>query len=117
MKIFSWIKRLKKDLDTETYKSVAQSKKNRRRIERSLVSRLRILGFILLGFSILFLFYAFTYSPSETLLMAASQAEEAICEEFLPHETLNFFIVSGIFLILAAACIFTSWKQSQDRGK
>jgi magnesium-transporting ATPase (P-type) len=114
MKIFSWIRRLKKELDKESIKDLSKNKKNRRRIERSLLSRLRILGFILLGFSVLFLFYALTYSPTETILIAAEDPGNGFCKEFLAHETLNFFIVSAIFFILGLACVLTFWKQNKQ---
>ncbi len=117
MKISSWIKRLKKDLDKETAKDQSKNKKNRRRIERSLLSRLKVLGFILLGFSALFLFYAFTYSPTETILIATDLPGDGFCKEFLAHETLNFFIVSGIFFIIGAACVLISWQQSKEQSK
>jgi|GEM_PF-1789694 len=117
MKISSWIKRLKKDLDKETAKNQSKNKKNRRRIERSLLSRLKVLGFILLGFSIVFLFYAFIYSPSETVLIATEDTGDGFCKEFLAHETLNFFIVSAIFFIIGLACVLISWKQSKEQSK
>jgi magnesium-transporting ATPase (P-type) len=117
MKISSWIKRLKKDLDKATAKDLSKNKKNKRRIERSLLSRLKVLGFILLAFSILFLFYAITDSTSETVLIATEAPREGFCKEFLAHETLNFFIVSAIFFIIGLSCVLTSWKRSKEPSK
>ncbi len=117
MKISSWIDRIKKDLAKRVSKDEAFKKKNRRLIERILLHRLRILGFILLGFSILFFFYALTHSPSEEVTAAASKAEvlstDFFSEECSPHDTFNFFSVSAIFALVGASCLMTSWKHSK----
>lgn len=80
-------------------------------LEKQLLGRLKFLGLVLLAFALVAL--AFDYLPdfSDDVYLLEEEIEE------LP--ALNSFLVSGVFGLIGALCLFIAWKktkrlQSQD---
>jgi Ca2+/Na+ antiporter len=96
------------------------------KIEKSLLGRLKKLGFVMLLFSACFLSYAFfvypspmddgVITPQERTLSSGitNTTQEMDEEELLAEETLNFFAVSLVFAAIGIACIVIAWKRQQD---
>ncbi|MBX9922975.1 MAG: hypothetical protein K2Y01_02580 [Rhabdochlamydiaceae bacterium] len=93
---------------------------NRFKLEKILWKRLKVLGYVLLGFSVLFLTYAFAIIFWEEDLDILPIQEESVTEchhveeEPLAHETLNFFLIASVFVCVGTACLLTARKRNQS---
>ena len=77
-------------------------------VEKQLVSRLKVLGGILVVFALIALVY--NNVPS----FALDELDEEIARELEEQpEPLNPFFVSSIFGIVGAGCLFISWKKKK----
>lgn len=92
--------------------------KNKRVMELRLLSRLKIVGYILCFFGGSWFFYAMTYSLPE----AQSPLEELAFEEsgFSPNQftsegVLNFFFVAILFILLGLLCLFFTHRHIKKR--
>lgn len=90
---------------------------NRFKMEKTLWERLKYLGYVLLGFSVLFFAYALLSTPyHEQTDPVTIQQEQTLSsfeddEELLVEETLNFFIISIIFAFMGSICLFGAKKR------
>jgi len=108
---------------SEMPKNLKKKKASRKAINKALLLRLKILGFILLAFAFLFFSYALKTPPVEEPIYSFSKTEELGAgfpdvvdfEEDSAENTLNFYAISGVFLTLGAACFLTSWRQSKKK--
>ncbi len=94
-----------------------RSPMNRFKMEKTLWERLKFLGYILWGFSLLFFAYALLITPyKEHTDPIAIQQEQPLSsfegeQELLAEETLNFFIISIIFAFMGTLCLFAAKKR------
>lgn len=95
------------------------SRMNRFKTEKTLWNRLTILGYILLGFSFLSLVYAVAllfHQNDEELYAEQNTSTEVLNneEECLADETLNFFVISAIFVSVGVTCLVTVRKKQSE---
>jgi len=103
----------------------SKKKEERSAINKALLLRLKILGFILLVFAFLFFSYALTNPPVDEPVYSFARTEELgagfpdidTFEEISAKDTLNFFAISGVFFTLGVTCVLTSWRQSKKTKK
>lgn len=75
-----------------------------------LIKRLKILGFILLFFSIIALgHYFFPLVTSEIDLL-----EKEIAQELEEPEPLHPLLISSVFSVVGMSCLVISWKKKKD---
>ena len=100
-------------------------------VEKQLIPRLSLLGWILLFFGVCSLIYGFYVHPLpsidnfipetekqiESLSLEVEQIESDIAKIVTPEEIFNFYIVSVIFAGLGLFCLFTSWKKGHLLSK
>ena len=106
-------------------KSSKRKKEKPSAINKALLLRLKILGFILLVFAFLFFSYALTTPPVDEPVYSFSRTEEVgagfpdieTFEEASAKDTLNFYAISGVFFTLGVTCILTSWRQKKKHSK
>ncbi len=106
-------------------KKPRSKKKEQSVINKALLVRLKILGFILLVFAFLFFSYALTNPPVDEPVYSFSQVEEVgagfldieTFEDASAKDTLNFYAISGVFFTLGVTCVLTSLRQGMKRKK
>ena len=79
------------------------------KIEKQLIRRLKILGFLLIFFAAATHFYRFIPTAVDELDML----EEEIVLELDNPPPLNPFFVSSVFAIVGASCLLISWKKNK----
>ncbi len=92
-------------------------------IERVLLTRLKVIGSILCGLSVVSLTYALSHHFSENheeefeALTGISLQEDSLYPDISPHEAFNFFIVALVFLSIGFLCFYFSWKRTKSLQK
>ncbi len=79
-------------------------------VEKQLVSRLKVLGCILLVFALIALFYNVIPSFSDEVDELDEEIAMELEEEPAP---LNIFFVSTVFGVVGGGCLFISWKKKK----
>ena len=82
------------------------------RVEKQLISRLKLLGCILLVFSLAALFYNLIFSGSDEIDALEKEIAQELEEE--QPEPLNPFFVSTVFSIVGTGLLLISWKKKKD---
>ncbi len=103
------------------------SKEQKLKLELSLIPRLRLMGMIMLLFSIISLSYAFLYqsAPQDDGIVTVEEitgssgltvvsTESSDDANFSPHDYMNFFAVSLLFTGIGIACLLTAWKKNKQ---
>lgn len=80
-------------------------------VEKKLLSRLKVLGCILLVFSAGAPFYNLIFNASDEI--AALEKEIAMELEEEPPEPLNLFFVSTVFCLVGTGLLLISWKKKK----
>jgi hypothetical protein len=80
-------------------------------VEKQLISRLKMLGCILLVFSLAALFYNLVFSGSDEV--DALEKEIAMELEEEQPEPLNPFFVSTVFSVVGTGILLISWKKKK----
>jgi len=81
-------------------------------VEKQLIGRLKVLGCIMLVFSLGALFYNPIFSAADEV--AALEKEIAMELEERPPEPLNPFFVSAVFCAVGIGILFISWKKKKN---
>jgi hypothetical protein len=84
-------------------------------IERGLLPRLQVLGFILLGFGLIAFTWAVLYSPYPPPLEDLLDEKEAsLGMPVSEPKRLNFFAVSAIFTTVGLSCLVFVKRRSKE---
>ena len=94
-------------------------RKKKMHIERLLLSRLKIMGYILCIFSLAWFLYALvtSYTGPDSLLQEFALQQDSLGIDFVegsPHEVLNFFLIALLFFFLGILCFFISRKRNKS---
>jgi hypothetical protein len=79
---------------------------DKKQIEHQLIGRLKILGWMLLGFSLVAFVYSFFPEAEET--------EEELVAEFSEPPPLNMIVVTVALASVGAGCVAIAWKKKTD---
>jgi len=79
-------------------------------IEKQLLGRLKILGCILLLFSLCALFYNMIFSSPDEIEILEKEIAEELDD---PPEPLNPFFVSTVFSIVGTGLLVISWRKKK----
>ncbi len=80
-------------------------------VEKQLIGRLKILGCILLVFSLGALFYNLIFSGSDEVAALEKEIAQELEEE--QPEPLNPFFVSTVFSVVGTGILLISWKKKK----
>ncbi|HEX2578794.1 MAG TPA: hypothetical protein VHK67_00120 [Rhabdochlamydiaceae bacterium] len=83
---------------------------NNPQLEKQLLGRLKILGCILLVFSVGALFYNMIFDSSDEVEILEKEIAEELED---PPEPLNPFFVSTVFTIVGTGLLVISWKKKK----
>jgi len=90
---------------------------DRSQIEKKLIPRLKVLGIMLLFFSLIAFSYSFFPSSSEDI------AENELSLDFAEPPPMNMYLVAAAFCSVGATCITIAWRKKNafkdsdsDRG-
>lgn len=106
-------------MEAEKENLVSQSHLNKA-LEKQLFRRFKMLGFVLMTFSVCSLLYAALSPPFEPLpIDSLITPEEMELSSGLsplepnPKEVLNFYVISGIFALIGVSCILYAWRRKE----
>lgn len=117
MKLLSWIKRLRKNLARKLPPEETEGKhESKKRTEKLLLVKLKVLSYVLLAFAVFFFCYALSLQTPDEKIDVDFSYEELLSEP-CAHEVLNFSAISLIFLCLGATCLYISKKQNSNSKK
>ncbi len=100
-------------------------------VERKLLPRLRLMGYLLIGISVLTCSYAIIAPKEEQIYYAHKEQKNAFFQqnelssglsletddtpfELNPSEVLNFFVVSATFAGIGGLLLFTVWNRRKQ---